>query len=172
MNKIPTFINAAILLSAWSAASSDVYISSRFLFFLARSRHAPSIFAYLSRYPSGASTEEEEEIDDQVKGSVGHNGDDRRSVANRSSEGPPTAMSPAGRHSIGSEISPNSSSFGMSVPTLPATQRYQRINDVEGGPLVESKPWYVIPLFAVLGSSVFGFLAFLNLSTSGAQAVR
>lgn len=45
-------VNAAILLSAWSAASSDIYISSRFLFFLARRGHAPSFLAHLFRYPS------------------------------------------------------------------------------------------------------------------------
>ncbi|EJF55433.1 hypothetical protein DICSQDRAFT_130608 [Dichomitus squalens LYAD-421 SS1] len=33
---MPNVVNAAILLSALSAASSDIYISSRFLFFLAR----------------------------------------------------------------------------------------------------------------------------------------
>ncbi|KAI0088652.1 amino acid permease-domain-containing protein [Irpex rosettiformis] len=47
----PSLINAAILLSAWSAASSDIYIGSRFLFFLAKNHHAPEIFAYLRRYP-------------------------------------------------------------------------------------------------------------------------
>ena len=105
---------------------------------------------------------------------MGHNDDDRQSVAYGFSESLPTAMSLAGSyscHSNGSE-SPLNTSFGMPVPTHPDPQRDQRTNDIEGGPLVESKPWYVIPLFAVLGSSVFGFLAFLNLSTSGAQAVR
>lgn len=40
-----------MLLSAWSAAASDVYISSRFLFFLARCRHAPQFLASLIRWP-------------------------------------------------------------------------------------------------------------------------
>ena len=44
-------VNAAILLSAWSAAASDIYISSRFLFFLARRGHAPTFLAHLFRYP-------------------------------------------------------------------------------------------------------------------------
>ncbi|EJF55719.1 amino acid transporter [Dichomitus squalens LYAD-421 SS1] len=48
---LPDMINAAILLSAWSAAASDIYISSRFLFFLARRGHAPTFLAHLFRYP-------------------------------------------------------------------------------------------------------------------------
>ena len=48
---MPNVVNAAILLSALSAASSDVYISSRFLFFLARRGHAPSFLDHLVRYP-------------------------------------------------------------------------------------------------------------------------
>lgn len=40
-----------MLLSAWSAAASDVYISSRFLFFLARCHHAPQFLASLVRHP-------------------------------------------------------------------------------------------------------------------------
>ncbi|RPD71597.1 hypothetical protein L226DRAFT_537868 [Lentinus tigrinus ALCF2SS1-7] len=48
---VPDVINAAILLSAWSAAASDIYISSRFLFFLARRGHAPTWLAHLFRYP-------------------------------------------------------------------------------------------------------------------------
>lgn len=44
-------INAAILLSAWSAAASDLYISSRFLFFLARCQHAPQFLRSLIRHP-------------------------------------------------------------------------------------------------------------------------
>ncbi|KAJ7583621.1 amino acid permease/ SLC12A domain-containing protein, partial [Mycena floridula] len=40
--KVGGLVNAAFVLSAFSAATSDVYISSRFLYFLARCRHAPS----------------------------------------------------------------------------------------------------------------------------------
>ncbi|EIW52347.1 uncharacterized protein TRAVEDRAFT_75343 [Trametes versicolor FP-101664 SS1] len=46
---LPDLVNASILISAWSAAASDIYISSRFLFFLARRGHAPSFLAYLFR---------------------------------------------------------------------------------------------------------------------------
>jgi len=48
---LPSIVNASILLSAWSAAASDVYISSRFMFFLARRRHAPKFLAYLLNNP-------------------------------------------------------------------------------------------------------------------------
>lgn len=41
---LPSVINAAFLTSAWSAASSDLYISSRALYGLSLSRNAPAIF--------------------------------------------------------------------------------------------------------------------------------
>lgn len=66
--QLPHIINAAVLLSAWSAAASDVYISSRFLFFLARCHHAPQFLASLVRYPSTPRREHlesEEELSDE-----------------------------------------------------------------------------------------------------------
>ncbi|KAI0030986.1 amino acid permease/ SLC12A domain-containing protein [Vararia minispora EC-137] len=42
---LPSFINAAFLTSAWSAASSDMFTSSRALYALAISGNAPHIFA-------------------------------------------------------------------------------------------------------------------------------
>lgn len=42
---LPTIINAALLTSAWSAASSDLYTSSRALYGLAIAGQAPKIFA-------------------------------------------------------------------------------------------------------------------------------
>ncbi|KAH8101313.1 amino acid permease-domain-containing protein [Cristinia sonorae] len=62
---LPHFVNAMVLLSAWSAAASDVYISSRFMFFLARRGHAPQFLAYLLRYPySPPSHPREDDISD------------------------------------------------------------------------------------------------------------
>jgi yeast amino acid transporter len=49
--QLANLVNAAILVSAWSAAASDIYISSRFLFFLARRGHAPTFLATLTRFP-------------------------------------------------------------------------------------------------------------------------
>ncbi|KAF8338014.1 amino acid permease/ SLC12A domain-containing protein, partial [Cantharellus anzutake] len=46
---LPSVINAALLTSAWSAASSDLYTSSRALYGLAISGNAPRIFARTSR---------------------------------------------------------------------------------------------------------------------------
>ncbi|KAI0687057.1 amino acid permease-domain-containing protein [Earliella scabrosa] len=56
-------VNAAILLSAWSAAASDIYISSRFLFFLARRGHAPNFLAHLFRYPSSRAVSSQSDSD-------------------------------------------------------------------------------------------------------------
>nr|CAB38005.1 amino acid transporter [Amanita muscaria] len=44
INSLPHIINACLLTSAWSAASSDLYTSSRALFGLAVSGNAPKIF--------------------------------------------------------------------------------------------------------------------------------
>ena len=55
--QLPDIVNGTILLSAWSAAASDIYMSSRFLFFLGRRKHAPSVFAHLFRYPRRARDE-------------------------------------------------------------------------------------------------------------------
>jgi len=46
---LPSVINAALLTSAWSAASSDLYTSSRALYGLALAGNAPSIFAHTSK---------------------------------------------------------------------------------------------------------------------------
>lgn len=46
---LPSVINAALLTSAWSAASSDLYTSSRALYGLAVSGNAPKIFRRTSR---------------------------------------------------------------------------------------------------------------------------
>ncbi|KIM71414.1 hypothetical protein PILCRDRAFT_830350 [Piloderma croceum F 1598] len=53
---LPSVINAALLTSAWSAASSDLYTSSRALYGLAAAGNAPKIFMKTNRrglpYPS------------------------------------------------------------------------------------------------------------------------
>lgn len=46
---LPSVINACLLTSAWSAASSDTYISSRALYALAISGNAPKIMAYTTK---------------------------------------------------------------------------------------------------------------------------
>ncbi|KAH8113435.1 amino acid permease [Phellopilus nigrolimitatus] len=46
---LPHVINAALLTAAWSAASSDLYTSSRAIYGLALSKNAPKIFAYTTK---------------------------------------------------------------------------------------------------------------------------
>ncbi|KAF8313220.1 hypothetical protein DL93DRAFT_2059214 [Clavulina sp. PMI_390] len=46
---LPSVINAALLTSAWSAASSDLYTASRAIYGLAISHNAPAIFARTNR---------------------------------------------------------------------------------------------------------------------------
>ncbi|KIP01623.1 hypothetical protein PHLGIDRAFT_505750 [Phlebiopsis gigantea 11061_1 CR5-6] len=47
---LPSVINAALLTSAWSAASSDLYNSSRALYGLAINGNAPKVFARINRW--------------------------------------------------------------------------------------------------------------------------
>lgn len=56
LKQLASFFNALFLLSAWSAASSDIYVSSRYLFNLARLGHAPGWMGSLYR-PYGKATE-------------------------------------------------------------------------------------------------------------------
>ncbi|KAH7915351.1 amino acid permease [Hygrophoropsis aurantiaca] len=49
IKSLPSLINACLLTSAWSAASSDLYTSSRALYGLAASGNAPRIFLRTSR---------------------------------------------------------------------------------------------------------------------------
>ncbi|KDQ21231.1 hypothetical protein BOTBODRAFT_182628 [Botryobasidium botryosum FD-172 SS1] len=44
---LPHIVNAAFLTSAWSAATVDMYIASRYLWFLAYRKHAPALFRRL-----------------------------------------------------------------------------------------------------------------------------
>lgn len=46
---LPSIINACLLTSAWSAASSDLYTSSRALYGLSIARQAPKIFSRTTR---------------------------------------------------------------------------------------------------------------------------
>jgi amino acid permease len=52
---LPSMANVAFILSAWSAATSDIYISSRYLFYLAECGQVPGAWIFrriaTSRYP-------------------------------------------------------------------------------------------------------------------------
>ena len=56
-------MNASILISAWSAAASDIYIGSRFLFFLARRGHAPAFLGHLFKLNARRSVADAESSD-------------------------------------------------------------------------------------------------------------
>ncbi|OJT02167.1 hypothetical protein TRAPUB_7282 [Trametes pubescens] len=76
---LPDLVNASILISAWSAAASDIYISSRFLFFLARRGHAPSFLAHLFRL-NQARTVETHGSESEATDTSDTNSDDEDSV--------------------------------------------------------------------------------------------
>ena len=135
-------VNVAILLSAWSAAASDIYISSRFLFFLARRGHAPAFLAHLFRYPrkrrqrsrrsdSSVSASEQDDSDDDRETDVEDDSDTDGASTHRSDAGLP--------------------------PPVPAQGQAQ--------------PTYVMPLASVLVSASVGLLTFLSYNTGSAGTV-
>ncbi|KAI0345542.1 hypothetical protein BDW22DRAFT_1324774 [Trametopsis cervina] len=140
-------INAAILLSAWSAASSDIYISSRFLFFLAKNKHAPEIFSYLRRYPRPEApppSHDEEDSEGENRDQVSVYGDEE------DSEGVHVSVRSATDDGGSSRTHPNA--------------------DVESQ-RNKKQPWFVLPLYAVLASASVGFLSFLSAGGNGAEVV-
>ncbi|KAJ3549374.1 hypothetical protein NM688_g5183 [Phlebia brevispora] len=159
-------INVAILLSAWSAAASDIYIASRFLFFLARRFHAPRIFATLIRYPydpnrPGLREQEEEDILDQE--------DD---------ELPPPVPAVYGRRREDSSSSNNSAECiqedNVRSPPLTANEEYEMVpipssssssvgsSDPESTTPPRRREWFVLPLYAVIASAAVGGLSFID----------
>ena len=70
-------MNASILISAWSAAASDIYIGSRFLFFLARRGHAPAFLGHLFKLNARRSVADAESSDgDTTDVSEGESGNE------------------------------------------------------------------------------------------------
>ncbi|GBE85477.1 Arginine permease CAN1 [Sparassis crispa] len=142
---VPQVVNAALLLSAWSAACSDIYISSRFLFFLARCKHAPKFLATLIRHPyhqpavtgdeTADSSDEEEDDDDRS----------HTDAVEPPQISPATADNPQERPPLESHLLPANS------PAAPQRQ-----------------PFLVLPIAAVLVSSSMGLLGFLSSSGSSA----
>lgn len=170
--QVKNLINAAILLSAWSAAASDVYISSRFLFFLARCGHAPKIFASLIRYPSDPNQleppPEEEDILDQ-------DDDDLPSVIDIRDERTPKEVygdDHESLHNATVDVSvhpvndPQNTELHEASPTHSSDRP-----DMESNTPSMRKPWLVMPLYAVFGSASVGLLCFLD-TTGGAEAVK
>ncbi|EKM49844.1 uncharacterized protein PHACADRAFT_214364 [Phanerochaete carnosa HHB-10118-sp] len=148
-------INAAVLLSAWSAAASDIYISSRFLFFLARRGHAPQLFASLVRYPRGATSD----------GAAPQSGEE---VLSSDDDDDDDDGDGDGESGGGEEEEEDAAEPGLDTPpTTPPTTPPAPGDDLEDG--AQKKPWFVLPLNAVLGSAAVGLLAFLNVTGPGAQ---
>lgn len=167
-------MNAAVLVSAWSAAASDIYISSRFLFFLARRGHAPKIFASLVRYPSdpkrevrAEEEESEEDVLDQEDEDLPHVID--ISIANTtfSREVSEAYKDYDTSDEVHVAITPvdNVDDDGQHAPT-PATTRHntQEMPDVEANAASSKtrRALFVLPLWAILGSASVGLLCFLG----------
>ena len=154
-------MNGAILLSAWSAATSDIYVSSRFLFLLARRGHAPQFLAHLVRYPwyetRPAENTEDEDTDDDYEDVILI---ERRSPIIIDESEMDITESHRG-NSLPEEQNKNNG-----VGLLYSTNRRPSSRNGKVGelPHEEKKPWLVLPLAAVLVSSSVGFLGFLTTS--------
>ncbi|KAI0747491.1 amino acid permease-domain-containing protein [Fomes fomentarius] len=147
---LPDLVNAAILLSAWSAAAADIYISSRFLFFLAHRKHAPAIFAHLFRYPRR-----------QKSGR-------RRTRRNEGSD-----MERSEDSDVGSNTSSDSDSGAFDSNAWQPRAAATATDEIPGEPIVPKQKYsYVLPLASVLTSSSVGLLTFLSYKTgSSAETV-
>ena len=142
--QMPSIVNAAILVSAWSAAASDIYISSRFLFFLARRGHAPAFLAHLLRYPKDRRVRSNQSDSDNEDESEGDESSDEVDASSNAD----SVDYPRGRGRRGREVSP-----------APA----------EGEPVVPHvQPIYVIPIASVLVSASVGLLMFLSYNAGSA----
>ena len=166
-------MNGAILLSAWSAATSDIYVSSRFLFLLARRGHAPQFLAHLIRYPwcetTSAEHTEDEDTDDDYDDVILI---ERRSPIIIDASEMDITESHRGNN-LRKEQDKNNSLGSLSSANRRPSSRNEKVT-VDEPPHEEKKPWLVLPLAAVLVSSSVGFLGFLTTSgpDSGApQAV-
>ena len=156
--QLPDAVNAAILLSAWSAAASDIYISSRFLFFLARRGHAPAFLAHLFRYPRPRQVHSNQSDSDPGDSSEREDSSDELD----SSEG---ADSSDGRVH-GYEARRERHLSDASAPSLASA------SELGGEPVVpREQPTYVMPLASVLVSASVGLLTFLSYNTGSAGTV-
>ncbi|GJE92577.1 amino acid permease-domain-containing protein [Phanerochaete sordida] len=197
---LSSVINAAVLLSAWSAAASDVYISSRFLFFLARQRHAPRMFNFLLRYPQEKEHAEleDEAIDNPTQAEMSSAPFDYSKPLSYDDDPEDTSQAPKHKltqaiHVSTFPVSASASTLDLPEDEIPLNEEpyvTQPYKDEECAKppqprgrlslkrwLTErwcKKDWSVFPLIvplnAVLGSASVGLLAFLNAKGTSAQA--
>ena len=179
-------MNAAVLVSAWSAAVSDLYVSSRFLFFLSFSGHAPRVFGRLISYPVSqepnvdrmpeSDTEDEDSADVLAWDALLHATappDGAHSFADRV----PNSVPVLEEFDTGASATPPSHTTATSsyVCAAPPTPVRNRSLDVEAttnpGTTQPRQPWYVVPLFAVLASASMGSLCFMGSKRGAAPEV-
>ncbi|KAI0930952.1 hypothetical protein AcW1_007164 [Taiwanofungus camphoratus] len=148
---LPHIVNAAIMVSAWSAAASDIYISSRFLYFLAFRGHAPQFLKVLIKHPHHASLlhDEEETV----------NGDDSDSDASSIID-------------IRHHGPYDSSDFDHSAQVN--SDVMQSTEEQTGGhneSVSSKKPYLVLPFASIMASASIGLLGFLSGTNNNAGMV-
>jgi amino acid transporter len=179
-------VNAAILVSAWSAAASDLYISSRYaqdpntlsratnillggfryLFFLAKNDHAPKFLAQLIRFPR-ATVHREEEMCDDVDISdpplVPPTPPDHAVTINSS------PSSSVDRYAYSGGVSPHPHGDDSVVQEGRISEDLERQTIPQEIP--DTPPKYVLPLASVFVSSSVGLLAFMTVQDGGPRQV-
>ncbi|RPD71596.1 hypothetical protein L226DRAFT_171196 [Lentinus tigrinus ALCF2SS1-7] len=138
---VPHVCNAAILVSAWSAAASDIYIASRFLFFLARRGHAPAWLAHLYKSRSLRPAQGRGDSDNSTSTDQSGSEDDSDAESEDSHDSEQDDAGLRERELLGGQVTP------------------------------AKKEIYVIPLASVLVTSSVGFLTLLSFGDVGANVV-
>ncbi|KAI0642859.1 amino acid permease-domain-containing protein [Trametes meyenii] len=138
---LPDVVNACILVSAWSAAASDIYFGSRFLFYLARQGHAPSFLAHLFQLNKAQVVEARSSGTEDTSDTSQQDSGDESSDESDSEE-------------PGDE--PSSVEDGLGSPQEDDDQ--------------DERSTYILPLASVLVSASVGFLTFLSSAAGSANA--
>ena len=156
--QLAQFINAAILLSALSAATSDIYISSRYLFFLARCKHAPQIFAFLIKYsPFDSRTSRPSVAEHRPFPTSEDIPMAQLNTQEYTNENQVAAVDDDSEHSYAFPV-PAEVEQDAATPTTPTTP-------------TQRKPWIVLPLWAVLGSASIGLLSLISQASFSSEIV-
>jgi amino acid transporter len=170
-SQLANLVNAAILISAWSAAASDVYISSRFLFFLARRGHAPTFLATLTRFPRRLTARNTSTGVTPASVVLPHTYVAvPESAVTRGLHAPSEAI----RMTAANQRTDDESSSGRGSFEAVDLNHDQdtRASSKEASEQKKPPTEFIIPLVSVLASSSVGLLAFLSATKGGPSAVR
>lgn len=171
--QLAQFINAAILISALSAATSDIYISSRYLFFLARCKHAPQIFAFLIKYSPFDSRTSRPPVAEHRPFPTSEDIPMTQLNTQEYPSGNQVAAVDDDSDKSDTEEEPtdiNAPPEIEEVPDFPVPAEVEQDAATPTTP-TQRKPWIVLPLWAVLGSASIGLLSLISQASVSSETV-